>query len=173
MKTDIEDAPVEVPRKKRAMERAPDKWIAQWLERDDIPQFVRKGLEEVKADRRRRNPDVTIGLLVSDAGVTPEQRERLAAVLSAANATAIYHPGVASNVHQLCKRNAAVFHYDESGGPFGLKEIVRLSDRVVACPHEPTAQEYNKPGVWSAIGLGVHRSLPVTVILPNGEVIKR
>lgn len=171
-----EDAPtpVRIPKKRYQLEKVLDRWLAEWLARDDLTPSERRRVEEERAARRARNPDVRVALVVDGAGATPAQRDRLAAILPALNPTEIHHAGVASPVHQICKRTgAAVTAHDRN--PVHVRdavhqEIIReLADVVVALPKEASEVVRKDGGVWSAVKYAKHRNLPVRVIMPTGD----
>lgn len=165
MKTDLPDTPLHPPAKRRALEQAPDLWIAQWLAGDDLTPSERRRVEEVKARRRALVRDMRVGLVVGDAGVTPPQLLALADALGGSGATEIHHAGVTSRVHSACKAVGVpvVVHHGET-----LQHVVRVSDTVIAAPKE-TYEPERKTGVWDIIRYAKHRNLAVTIIMPDGE----
>lgn len=170
----IEDVPAEVPRKRRALERAPDVWLAVWLDRDDLSAGDRKRAQ-AERDRRkaeRAREQLRLGVIVADEGLTPWQLMRLASAVVEAHPTAVLHTRVPRKMHgvlmEACRQSGALAELvtgDDAA-------VVRQADAIVAAPREHGVQPYATPGVWSMIGLARHRSLPVWVVLPDGTAVE-
>jgi hypothetical protein len=151
------------PRKRRELQRALDRWIAEWLASDDLTPAQRSMLEEEREQRKRtrKREQRAVGLIMPVEGYTKPQFDRLPELL--AGATRILHHGVPSRVHQLCRRVAPVtVHNDQP------RTVVTNADLVIALTKETTVMPHATPGVWKLIGLAKHRSVPVRVILPDG-----
>ena len=167
MKDDVGE-PGPVPTKRRALHDAPAVWLAKWLERDDLTTRERKLVEAEKERRKSTSPDVRVGLIIPAEGVTPKQLDALREALPALNATEVHHGGVPSRVHTACRMlGVPVIHHDE---PVGRDhEVVKASSIVVAAPKE-TRAPVQKVGVWEVIKYAKHRSVPVRVVMPDGNI---
>lgn len=165
-----EDAPTpkRIPKKKRQLKAAPDRWLAEWLAREDLTEYERHRVEEEKAERKVavQKPSRVLGLITGNDGINPTQFTALVDVLEKSRATEIHHNGKqAPRVHEACKRVASVVQHLD---PVPEQEIIRESDLVVVVPRSerPTATTTT----WSSIRYARHRTTPVTVILPSGKV---
>lgn len=143
-----EDAlvPEKVPKKRRQLEAALDRWLPVWLERDDLTPSERRRVEEER-ERRRRNRDgepTTLGLLIGAEGMTPEQRLALAE-------------------YKAAMKPASVIE----GGDF--QAVVKASTVAFAAPRHAREPKSGEPGVWAGIRYARHRKVPVRVILPSGK----
>lgn len=169
MKEDVQELPAVVPRKRRQVEQALDLHIAIWLDSEITPSERRRLLAE-KQRRKNLTPDVVVGLVVADEGVTPIQLASLREELGRLEPTKIVHPGVASSkVHGACKAQGVPVEVYHDGDPISrAKEVVRAAEVLVAAPKEPT-EPNEKTGVWSIIRYARNRSLRVRVILPDGQ----
>jgi hypothetical protein len=170
VKTDIGDAPVAVPRKRRQLEKVPDLWIAQWLARDTTTPSERRKLEAIKQSRRNASPDNRVGLLIGDEGVTPQQFDAVEQLLRKSGATQIHHAGVTRNVHSMCRAiGVEVVVHDHPRLPWGnaesMKEVVRESDLVVGAPRSGQPADES---VWELLRYAKHRRTAVRAILPDG-----
>lgn len=142
--------PLAIPKKRRQLEAALDRWIAEWLARSNLALGDRKRLEEEKERRKgvRKSPEKpTLGILHAREGMTPEQRRAL-------------------NEYRLEVQAGR----DVTSGDF--KAVVRLSDTLFAAPNHARQPASGEDGVWSAIRYARHRKVPVKIVLPNGEELK-
>lgn len=178
MKDDV-PTPAQVPRKRRQLEDRSlvlDRWIAEWLAGDDITPSERRRLEAEKQRRKMLQPDVRLGLVVAQEGMTPPQMATVIEVLAVLHPTEVVHTRVSPRTHGilvgLCERIEASIRLvaDVRDEEAAAKTLVHEVDIVVAAPREATVQTYATPGIWSVIGHARHRHLPVQVVLPNGEV---
>lgn len=144
-----DDAPTPnaVPRKRRDMHDALDRWIAEWLARSNLTVAERERLEAEKARRkltRGRRPDVVLGVLVDREGMTPAQNKALKDYVAETGATR----ELSSGDH---------------------KAVVRVATILFAAPKHARQPANGEPGVWAAIRYARHRRVPVRVVLPNGK----
>lgn len=173
MKQDLPPRPKHPPKKARQLAKVPDLWIAQWLDSDDLTSADRDRLAALKAERRRAEPDLPVGLLVGAEGVTGPQLQRVIQELDRVHPTEIHHPGdVPPKLHSACKRRGVpvVQHRDVRNAENGIREVVRMSTLVIAAPREMAARATGSP-VWNMVKHAKHRSVPVTVVLPDGKVV--
>lgn len=170
MKQDLPPRPDKVPKKDRHLEGVPDLWIAEWLADASLPYPQRARLEALKARRRANQPDVPVGLLVGAEGLTARQLDAVVGQLRTIGPTEIHHPGVASRLHQACKRlSVPVIPHDDVRRPEnGMLEVIRLSSVIIAAPREMS--ERGTSPVWNMIRRAKHRSVPVRIVLPDGRV---
>lgn len=169
MADDELEIPTTIPKKRRQVEAALDKWIAVWLEREDLAPSERRRLEEERNRRKaeRRREQNIIGILCPTEGVTPEQVATLEQALVALKPTEIYHHGVDRAVHSRCRATGVAVHVLWHQH----KDVVKASDLVVGLVKETTAPN-NKTGVWDLVKYAKHRRLPVKVILPSGDELQ-
>lgn len=173
MKHDLPPRPKRVPQKDRQLAKVPDLWIAQWLDSDDLTRADRDRLTALKAVRRRAEPDVPVGLLVGAEGLTGRQLQRVIQELNSAHPTEVHHPGdVPPKLHSACKRLGVpiVQHRDVRNTETGMRNVVHMSARVIAAPRE-MSESATGSAVWNMVKHAKHRSVPVTVILPDGRVV--
>lgn len=163
-----DDAPLPgtVPKKRRAMQLLLDRHIALWLANDTITPSERRRLAAEKDRRKAMAPsDHEVGVVIDEAGITPEQLAALATLLPSQQPAHVHHRGVPSRVHEACKRVAPVcVHRDNT-------EVVKASDVVLAFPKENAIMPYATPGVWMNIGAARRRSVIVRVISPDGHLL--
>lgn len=169
MNTDI-PLPPHVPVKRKQLRDVLDVHIAMWLAGDTITDYDRARLEGEKAERarRRRRPPCVVGVLVGPEGLTPAQLRAVRDALAMLEPTEIHLPFRASRQLQAMCRERQVplsSHRD-------LRQIVRNSQHVVAAPRE-RVEPKTKTGVWDSVKFAKHRSLAVTVILPDGTNVGR
>lgn len=175
MSNDDIEIPTTVPRKRRQVEAALDKWVAVWLERDDLTPSERKRLEEEKARRKqeRAREGQPVGVIVGVEGATPQQVAALREALGTANAIEIHHPGVSSAVHAACRTvGVPVVVHGVRDRDEAMKEVVRSSGLVFGVVKE-TTEPINKSGVWGMVRYAKHRRLPVRVFLPSGDELQQ
>ena len=163
MKDDVE-IPTVVPKKRRQIEHALDKWIAVWLSRDDLTPSERRRLEAEKQRRKTAAPTVAVGILVGDEGLTPQQRAWLSDFLAEAHVDELHWPERA--LPHLRKVARDLSPGIETHATHA--DVVRAATIVVAAPKE-TEKPAEVSGVWEAVRLAKHRSLPVKIVMPNGE----
>lgn len=161
-------APRRIPKKRRVLEDTNatlDRWLAEWLDRPDLTPSERRRVQEERERRKqaRRAPeDVTVGVLVGREGMTPEQTDYIAGYCLTLPASAVVCVG------SLPRKLAVRLDGIAIVGAPDDQAVVRSADVVIAAPkkpHEPTTQV----GVWAGVKYAKHRSLPVRVVLPNGE----
>lgn len=161
-----EDAPAPdaVPRKRRQIEAAPDLWLRQWLNREDLRLVDRANLER-ELDRRREDPrTVVVGVVFGQEGVTPEQLRVMRSLCQRPDLLAVHAPfKIALGVENFIT-------HERVGIGERLAGIVRVSTLVIAAPKE-SEKPQKVEGVWAAIRLAKTRSLPVTVIMPSGKEV--
>jgi hypothetical protein len=176
VKDDIE-MPTAVPKKRRQVETLLDKWIAVWLDGEDITPSERRRLEEERQRRKdeRARQGQPVGVLVGYEGATPEQVAALREALAGANAVEIHHPGVAKPVHSACRSFGVpvVVHRDVRDQDEAMREVVRSSRLVIGVVKEMTEPHQKTDGVWGVVKYAKHRRLPVRVLLPSGEELQQ
>lgn len=169
MKDDVE-IPAKVPAKRKVLENPAltlDLWLAVWANDDSQPPGARKRAQEERDRRKALVPDVRMGVIVGDEGMTPAQRDRVLELLSGAQPTEIhFRLDRVSHLRRVLLPIAQgshreVPHVDE-------QELVRASTSLLAAP-----KESEKPGtvvgVWEAVRYAKHRKVPVRVVMPSGE----
>lgn len=144
-----EDAPTpnRIPTKRREMDAALDRWIAEWLARPNLRVGERKRLEEEKERRKqtRKAPaGVALGILHDREGMTPAQRKALTAFRA--------------GLHVTSETNSGDF-----------QAVVKLADVVFAAPKHAREPVSNENGVWAGIRYARHRKVPVHIVLPDGK----
>lgn len=158
--------PAVVPTKRRPVREALDKWLAEWLTRDDLLPSTRRLLEgerERRRKARKAGPDVDVGLLIGAEGTTPDQLAFIVGYLVTTGPASIIHAGVS-------KRLAAEFPdgVPEVGAP-DFEAVVRAATVVLAAPKEPAEPNGPKAGVWAGVKYARHRGVPVRIVLPDGK----
>jgi hypothetical protein len=172
-KTDVDALPVRLPKKRRAVERLPDVWLARWA--DGEGDLSREDRERAVAERLRRKEasrvvERHVGLVVPEEGVTPEQADAVVSAVRGSGATTLHHGGVPRKLHVRLREVVPIEHHKD-GWRYGEKNnqaVVRGSDAVIAAVKETTTLPYASGGVWGVIGYARNRGVPVTVIKPNG-----
>jgi hypothetical protein len=166
VKDDVEIPPTP-PRKRRALEQALPQWLAMWANDESLPPSQRRRAQAERDRRKRLVPDVIVGVIVGEEGMTPAQRGRLLELIAAARATELHHDWSRSShmrrlLLPLDDLNVRVVPQQ------GDHELVRNSTTVVAVP-----KDVEKPdrveGVWEAVRYAKHRRLPVRVVMPDGN----
>lgn len=167
MKDDVE-IPPEPPRKRRVLEdpgQTLDRWLAVWATNESLPPSARRRAQDERDRRKRLAPDVRVGVIVGEEGMTPPQRSRVLELVGGATELH-YHGDRQSHLRSLMLplddlNVRMVLHSDD-------QEIVRAASTVVAAPKEP-----EKPnvvaGVWAGVRYAKHRRLPVRVVMPDGS----
>jgi hypothetical protein len=162
VKEDVE-MPLVVPQKRKQLEAALPQWLAVWATDESQPPSARKRAQAERDRRKALVPDVRVGVIVGEEGMTPVQREVVAGVM--ASATELHWP--AGAVKHL--RRALAGLDDIPGHPHeDVREVVRQATAVVAAPKEPEKPD-RVEGVWEAVRYARHRRVPVRVVLPNGD----
>lgn len=160
-------APKRIPKKRRVLESAQtlDRWIAEWLDRDDLTPSERRRLE-VERERRkaaRLMPDTDVGLLIGPEGITPAQATTIATMLPQLAPTSVVFCGSMSRrLAGELPDNVAMASAPD------FQAVVRAADVVIAAPKKPHEQAA-QVGVWAGVKYAKHRSVPVRIVLPNGE----
>ena len=158
--------PAEVPTKRRQVREALDRWLAEWIARDDLLPSTRRLLEREREDRkrRRRQQDINVGLLIGPEGSTPDQTAFIVGYVLSMGPTSIVHAGISN-------RLASMFPAElpEVGAP-DYRTVVRNSTFVVAAPKETAEPSGPKVGVWAGVKYARDRGVPVRIVLPNGKV---
>lgn len=165
-KDDVVDLPVGPPRKRRALERAPDIWLARWLADESLVPADRRRVEQEKARRKTVTPDRVVGVVVGAEGVTPEQATAIQRALSASGATEIHHPWLPGRVHGMCRALGVPVRIADTP-----REAVRTADLVIAAPkesREPTTASVSV--VWELIRYARHRRTTVKIAMPDGTL---
>lgn len=164
MKDDVEIPPAP-PRKRRELERALPVWLATWASDESLPPSQRKRAQGERDRRKHLLPDVCVGVIVGEEGMTPAQRERLADLGVAASPTALHvEERFVVHARRLLQSIADVtiwMHPD-------AQELVKASTLVLAAPKEPEKPD-RVEGVWEGVRYAKHRKVPVRVVLPNGD----
>jgi hypothetical protein len=175
MKEDVE-VPQEIPRKRRQLEQALDRWLAVWVARDDLTPSERRRVEAERDRRRHLATTRVIGFVAAPEGVTPAQLSTFCQLLRVTGPTEVVHSRLGRRAHgtlvgvcsELGVRHRLVG--DVRDEMAAARELLSQVDEVIAAPREATVQTYATPGVWSVIGLARHRSLPTRVVLPDGQL---
>lgn len=168
-----EDAPTPArpPTKRRALERAPDLWLAVWAGDADLTDAERERVQAVRDARKAAQPDRKVGLLLDREGLTPPQFSIVRKLLSKARPTEIHHPWAPQSVHSACKSLGVpvIVHQDVRDQTKPLRDVVLASTAVIGAPRalETTG---NMTPAWASIKYAKHRSLPVTIVLPDGTI---
>jgi cellobiose-specific phosphotransferase system component IIB len=174
-KQDVPDLPVKVPSKRRQVESLLDVHIAQWLASDDLIPSERKRLEVEKERRKqeRRRSGYTLGLIVDEEGVTPEQLDVLRARVQEEGVLRIVHPGVpSSKLHGACKHSTAdleVLHFPRDWYE-RAREVVKQADVLLLGPKSTYAD--SSLNVWTVERYARHRKVPTIVVAPSGDIIE-
>lgn len=166
MKDDLE-VPRVIPAKRRALEAAPDLFLAVWLNRDDLSPSERR---RVQAERDSRKAKTRVVGYFVDAGhgMTPEQRAVVRAELQGAT-LAIHrggYEGGARRFHGIA-RNVGV----EVKQPVDESVISETADVILATPREsaaPSQRMDRSEGVWAMVRHARRRGVHVKVIRPDG-----
>src|SRR5262245_64801903 len=74
MKDDAPTPPT-IPTKRRHFRQALDRWLIEWLLRDDLTPTQAREIERERARRKSARPAVVVGVITGREGMTPEQRE--------------------------------------------------------------------------------------------------
>lgn len=160
-----DDAPVpeRLPRKRRELEDALDRWLAVWLAREDLTPSERRRLEEEKARRKALTPDVQVALIVGNEGMTPAQHDRASDLLGAMGATEVFYlQYVARHVRRLQQVTPMSTGFGDE------REMLREATAAIATPKEPEKPNVVQ-GVWDAVRFAKHRKIPVRVVMPDGK----
>lgn len=163
MKTDA-PTPATVPTKRRQLHDALDRWLAEWLTRDDLTHSERQRVEAERERRKRvrgMSAEAVVGVLIGAEGATPEQLAYISGYLLTMDPVAVCHAGVARRVAQAFRT------LDEIGAP-DMGAVVRNADVVLAVPAHAREPAREESGVWAAIRYARHRKVPVRIVLPNG-----
>lgn len=173
MKEDVPPRPDRVPRKRKQVETMLAVHLAEWLAEDTITPSERRLLEREKQRRGKLVEDNSVGLLVGQEGITPEQLGRVREALAEAHPTEIHHPGTTSRLHNLCRALGVPVHVhrDVRVPESGMELVIRQSHRVIALPREQTETVSASP-VWRMIRRAKHRKVPVQIVLPSGRVTR-
>jgi hypothetical protein len=140
-------APLAIPTKRRQLDAALDRWIAEWLDRTNLNPSTRRMLEEERERRkvvRKTGPPARVGILEAREGMTPEQRAALNEWRAQFNGASEIRSG-------------------------DYQAVVKASSAVFAAPRHAREPKSGEPGVWAGIRYARHRKVPVTVVLPNGK----
>ena len=190
-----EDAPTPeaVPRKRRQLEQALDRWLAEWLARDDLTPSERRRVEEERDERRRRSglERRVVGFTGTRAGMTPQQRRRFTELLAGADE---FHHGDCLGADEQAHRIAynldipVVIHPPENGHqrawckgavrvekakPFLERnhDIVRGSTELIATPKELREPAPGRgQGTWSTVRFARKRGIARATVMPNGQL---
>lgn len=175
MKDDLPPCPQRPPKKRKALNDAPDLWLRTWHEQNNLTPSERKKVQEVIDYRRKERGRETakLGILVGKEGMTPQQLATLATVLAAASATELHTPWLPSKVYHACTRSGLPVTVHE-GRTFTAQasEVVKNSDFIIAAPKETQEPVQKVTGsVWGMVKYAKHRSVPVKVIEPGGTIV--
>lgn len=155
-------APAHPPTKRRALERAPDLWLAVWASDESLPEADRKRVQAIRDARKVATPDRILGLILDKEGATPQQLLTIKEILPARRPTAIHHVWCAARIHSACEALKVPVTVHARNG---FRDVVLATSILVALPR---GQETDSP-VWDAIKYANHRKSEVTVVLPSGE----
>lgn len=154
-KEDVSNVPPTPPAKRRALQAAPDLWLAVWANSDALtPSQLRRVQEEREHRKTQSVPQTRVAIVKGEEGMTPDQRR---AILSAA------------------PTGALVRHLTVSGprADTGRRTAITAATLVLAAPREMTMPDnvptWERSPVWAAIAYAKNRRIPVKIILPNGE----
>jgi hypothetical protein len=176
MAKDDAPRPATVPTKRRVLQdpaQTLDRWLASWAADESLPPSQRVRAQEERDRRKALSPTRSLGLVVAQEGMTPEQYAALPKLLDQLQPTEIHHPGAASKVHQACRAVATVHvHRDVRDHHAGCALVVRAADIVIAAPKERRMPQDHQRSVWSFIRMAKHRSVPVHVIMPDGQILQ-
>lgn len=161
MKEDLGPRPATVPVKRRQLEAAPAVWLAEWATDEALPPSQRRRAQAERDRRKEAVVDVRVGVIVGNEGVTREQQEAVVERVRQFGATMILHPGTSSKFHQALKAVAPTKPVFEPLARY--QHIIKESDAVVVAPPGPRGP------VFEQAKYARHRSLPVAVIMPDGE----
>lgn len=166
MKDDLE-VPRVIPAKRRALQAAPDLFLAVWLAREDLTPSERRRVQEVR-DSRKAKTNVVGYFVDAGHGMTPEQRAAVRGELEGAT-LAVHrggYEGGARRFHGLA-RNVGV----EVKQPVEETVICESADLILATPREsaaPPQKMDRSEGVWAMIRHARRRGVRVKVIRPDG-----
>jgi len=192
-KEDLGDAPEQVPKKRRALEQAPDLWVAQWLARDSLTPSERRRVQEVKDSRKRPAVRVIVGFTGTRSGMTPQQKSLVREALRGADEA--HHGdciGADEQFHELARREGVdvVIHPPsdakqrawcqgairvEQAKPYldRNKDIVQASTVLVGTPKELYEPQPGRgQGTWSTIRYARNRSVRRRVFMPDGKELE-
>lgn len=168
-----EDAPTPArpPTKRRALERAPDLWLAVWAADVSLSDADRERVQAVRDARKAAAPDRRVGLILDREGLTPPQFSIVRELLSKARPTEIHHPWAAQSLHSACKSLGVpvIVHKDVRSDLKPLQDVVLASTSVIGAPRGLKNIGRMTPA-WDSIKYAKHRNLPVTVVLPDGTI---
>jgi hypothetical protein len=173
MKDDVE-IPAKVPPTKRKVLESPsltlDKWLAVWAADPDQPPSARKRAQDERDRRKALMPDVRVGVILGEEGMTPAQRVAVRDFVLAQSPTELHvQKGSYTHLRRLLFELS-----DQELVPIpppsvqpDPSTIVRASTTLVAVPKDnekPNVVE----GVWEAVRYAKHRKVPVRVVMPDG-----
>jgi hypothetical protein len=178
-KEDIGPAPAQIPRKRKALDEAPAKWIAEWIERDDTPPGLRKKLEAVRASRKQQSSYTIVGYVGTDAGMTPDQQESVyTCLMRLAPDKAVYVLNDAGNRFVRVARKL-MSRRDNRQGAIELdplppvtvddamhRQVVREVDVLIVAPKSP---DLVSDQVIDAVRFARDRGVPMHIFSPTGE----
>jgi hypothetical protein len=169
MKDDVE-IPAKVPTKRKVLESPAltlDKWLAVWAADPDQPPSARKRAQDERDRRKRLVPDVRVGVIVGEEGMTPAQRARLLELVAEAKATELHY-----DAERLTHLRRLLLPLDDLNVKailhHGNQDVVRESTTLVAAPKD-TEKPNVVEGVWEAVRYAKHRKVPVRVVMPDGS----
>lgn len=171
MSKDDVEVPDEIPKKRRQLEVALDKWIAVWLARDDLTPSERRRLEEERFRRKETPVGHPVGLLVGPEGATPEQVAAVPELL--VGVTDIYFPVLPTKLYRMVRDHPDAElhiyrHWDaQEAQRIVVRALPRESARVIGIVRSASPEG---TGVWEMIRLAKHRGMPAQVVLPNGQL---
>lgn len=176
-KDDLPPCPERPPKKRKALNDAPDIWLRTWLERSNLTPSERKKVQEVVDHRRaeRKRETVRLGVLVGHEGMTPQQVLALENVFSISGMElgSIHLTWVPSKIYQMCvRRGVSVVVHEGRTWTAQASEVVKNSDLIIAAPKETQEPVQKVTGsVWGMVKYAKHRSVPVKVIEPGGNLV--
>jgi hypothetical protein len=166
MKDDVQ-APPRPPKKRRALERALGRHLAIWASDESLSASERERVQAERDRRKAAKPPKVIGVLVGDAGATPEQTDTLARVLTSLAPTEVHHPFCSPRIHQVCRATGAkvVALRGEMGET--SRRVARASDALVGLV-PGRAMPVTKDGLWGELRRAKDRGANVVVIWQDG-----
>jgi hypothetical protein len=166
-KEDVKELP-QIPAKRRQIEQMLDLHIAMHLARDDITPGERKRLQIEKERRKKLRPDKRVGIILGVEGATPQQIDVILEMLGDLNPTEVHYTRLPKALYRAVLSKASKLKEHTLWN--NAQDVARNSDVVIAAPKETREPTGFKQGVWAYIKYAKHRSIPTTVVLPDGTI---
>lgn len=165
MSKDDVEIPRWPPRKRRVLEdqgATLDKWLAVWANDEGLPPSQRARAQAERDRRKRLAPDMRVGVIVGEEGMTPPQADMVTSLVATVLPTELHVIRPRHLRRVLAIASCPVVTHDNEW------DLIRASTTVFAAP-----KEAEKPavvqGVWEAVRYARHRRLPVSVVMPDGK----